>query len=77
MQLVECQTGEEKGRARLRPATIFFQKLHLTSDQDMGEEKKKREKEKKVVHTGHRDMCTVPYVTRVQSSVTPNISCII
>ncbi len=51
--------GEEKGRARLRPATNFFlQKLHLTSNQDMGEEK--NERQKKVVHTGHRGMGTVP-----------------
>ncbi len=54
VQLVECETGEEKGRVRFRPATNFFlQKLHLTSNQDMA---KKQERKKIVVLTGHRGM---------------------
>ncbi len=46
---------------------IFFQKLHLTSKQDMGEKKERKKK----LYTPDTEAC-VPYLTRVQSSVTPN-----
>ncbi len=47
---------------------FFFQKLHLTSKQDMRE----KEERKKVLCTPDTEAC-VPHLTRVQSSVTPNI----
>ncbi len=68
MQLVECETDEEKDQVRLRPATNFFSKLHLTSKQDMGQKKERKKK----LYTPDTEAC-VPYVYRVQSSATPNM----
>ncbi len=71
VQLVESETDEQKDQARLRPGTIVFssQKLHLTSNQKMGEKKERKKK----LCTPDTEAC-VPYLTGVQSSVTPNIN---
>ncbi len=69
MQLVECDTDEEKDQVRLRPATNFFlQKLHLTNNQDMAANKERKTQ----LYTPDTEACG-PYLIRVQSSVTPNL----
>ncbi len=63
MQLVECETGEEKRMGSTPTGHKFFlQKLHLT-----GEKKERKRK----LYTPDTEAC-VPYLTRVQSSVTTN-----